>query len=100
MIAGLDSLYNILVANPEIQIEIGSHTDSRGTFADNFNISRVRSDEIAFYLINKGIRAPRLISTGYGEAKLLNYCRDGVLCLEEDHQINNRVEIKVVDLLK
>jgi len=100
MTDGLDSLYTILELNPEIQIEIGSHTDSRGVFGDNYNISRKRSDEIAFYLINKGIRAPRLISTGYGEGKLLNYCRDGVLCLEEDHQVNNRIEIKVVDLMK
>lgn len=96
----LDSLYTILERNPEIQIEIASHTDSRGSFTDNFNISRKRADEIALYLINKGIRAPRLISIGYGEGKLLNYCRDGVLCLEEDHQANNRVEIKVVELMK
>ncbi len=96
----LDSLYTILEMNPELQIEIASHTDSRGSFTDNFNISRKRADEIALYLINKGIRAPRLISIGYGEGKLLNYCRDGVLCLEEDHQANNRIEIKVVDLMK
>ncbi|MDQ3052164.1 MAG: OmpA family protein [Bacteroidota bacterium] len=96
----LDSLYTILEMNPELQIEISSHTDSRGSFTDNYNISHKRSDEIAFYLINKGIRAPRLISTGYGEGKLLNYCRDGVLCLEEDHIVNNRVEIKVIDLMK
>ncbi len=98
--AALDSLYAILELNPELQIEISSHTDSRGSFVDNMNISRKRSDEIAMYLINKGIDPPRLISIGYGEAKLLNYCRDGILCLEEDHQINNRVEIKVIELMK
>lgn len=96
----LDSLYVILEMNPEIQIEIASHTDSRGAAPDNLNLARKRSDEIALYLINKGIRAPRLISTGLGEGKLLNYCKDGVLCLEEDHQVNNRVEIKVLDLMK
>ncbi|MBL0343016.1 MAG: PD40 domain-containing protein [Bacteroidetes bacterium] len=96
----LDSLFTILELNPAIQIEIASHTDSRGSFVDNMNISRKRSDEIAMYLINKGINPPRLISIGYGEGKLLNYCRDGVLCLEEDHQVNNRVEISVIGLLK
>jgi len=96
----LDSLFVILEMNPEIQIEIASHTDSRGAAPENLNLSRKRSDEIALYLINKGIRAPRLISTGFGEGKLLNYCKDGVLCLEEDHQVNNRVEIKVLDLMK
>ena len=34
------------------------------------------------------------------EGKLLNYCRDGVLCLEEDHAVNNRVEIKVLELIR
>lgn len=98
--AALDSLVNILEMNPELQIEIASHTDSRGAFGDNLTISRKRSDEIAMYLINKGINPPRLISVGYGEGKLLNGCRDGILCLEEDHRQNNRVEIKVIDLMR
>ncbi len=96
----LDSLVNLLELNPEIQIEISSHTDSRGAFGDNLMISRQRSDEIAMYIINKGINPPRLISIGYGESKLLNNCRDGILCLEEDHRVNNRVEIKVIDLMR
>ncbi|HMT29571.1 MAG TPA: OmpA family protein [Bacteroidia bacterium] len=96
----LDSLVEILELNPEIQIEIASHTDSKGSFIDNLNLSKKRSDEISLYLINKGINPPRLISIGYGEAKLLNNCRDGILCLEEDHRVNNRVEIKVIDFMK
>ncbi len=96
----LDSLVNVLEMNPELQIEISSHTDSRGAFGDNLTLSRKRSDEIAMYLINKGINPPRLISIGYGEAKLLNGCRDGILCLEEDHRQNNRVEIKVIELMR
>jgi len=96
----LDSLVFILEMNPELQIEISSHTDSRGAFGDNLTLSRKRSDEIAMYLINKGINPPRLISIGYGESKLLNNCRDGILCLEEDHRQNNRVEIKVIDLMR
>lgn len=96
----LDSLVNILEMNPELQIEISSHTDSRGAFGDNLTLSRKRSDEIAMYLINKGINPPRLISIGYGESKLLNGCRDGILCLEEDHRQNNRIEIKVIELMR
>ncbi|OQA11636.1 MAG: Outer membrane porin F precursor [Bacteroidetes bacterium ADurb.Bin397] len=99
-VAALDSLVNLLEINPEIQIEIGCHTDSRGSFTENLSLSRKRSDEIAMYLINKGINAPRIISIGYGEGKLLNYCRDGVLCLEEDHAVNNRVEIKILELIR
>ena len=96
----LDSLYIVLENNPNIQIEIISHTDSRGSYSSNLRVSRKRSDEISIYLIKKGIIPHRLISKGYGERKLLNYCRNGILCLEEDHMINNRVEIKVVDIFK
>jgi outer membrane protein OmpA-like peptidoglycan-associated protein len=97
---GLDSLATLMQLNPEIQVELASHTDSKGMAADNLKISIARSDEMAFYLIGKGITANRIVSMGYGESKLLNNCRDGILCLEEDHRINNRVEVKVVDLLK
>jgi outer membrane protein OmpA-like peptidoglycan-associated protein len=97
---GLDSLYKVLVDNPSIQIEIISHTDSRGSYSSNMRISRKRSDEMSLYLIEKGVSPHRIISKGYGERKLLNYCENGILCLEEDHMINNRVEMKVVDILK
>jgi outer membrane protein OmpA-like peptidoglycan-associated protein/tetratricopeptide (TPR) repeat protein len=96
----LDSLVNVLKLNPELQVEISSHTDSRGPASENLALSRKRADEVVFYLIEKGIDAPRLISLGYGETRLLNNCRDGILCLEEDHLVNNRIEMRVVDLLK
>jgi outer membrane protein OmpA-like peptidoglycan-associated protein len=98
--SGLDSLVVLMVQNPEIQVEIASHTDSKGPAAENLKISIDRSDEMAYYLIGKNIPAIRIVSLGYGESRLLNNCRDGILCLEEDHRINNRVEIKVVDFLK
>ena len=98
--SGLDSLVTIMMLNPELQIEIASHTDSKGAAADNLKISIERSDELSYYLISKGVAANRIISMGYGESRLLNNCRDGILCLEEDHKVNNRVEIKVIDLLK
>lgn len=96
---GLDSLKQVLLLNPELQVEIGSHTDSRGSYSYNMNVSRKRSDELALYLIENGIKAHRIISKGYGESRLLNHCRNGILCLEEDHMVNNRVELKVVDII-
>jgi outer membrane protein OmpA-like peptidoglycan-associated protein/tetratricopeptide (TPR) repeat protein len=96
---GLDSLKQVLLLNPELQVEIGSHTDSRGSYDSNLRVSRERSDELSLYLIENGIKAHRIISKGYGESRLLNHCRNGILCLEEDHMINNRVELKVVDII-
>jgi outer membrane protein OmpA-like peptidoglycan-associated protein len=98
--SGLDSLATLMQQNPEIQVELASHTDSKGAAADNLKLSMARSDEMAFYLISKGISANRIVSLGYGESRLLNNCRDGILCLEEDHRVNNRTEVRVVDLLK
>ncbi len=96
---GLDSLYEIMIYNPELQIEIASHTDSRGSSSSNLEISRKRSDNMSLYLINKGIQPFRIISKGYGEYRLKNQCRNGILCLEEDHMVNNRVEVTVVDII-
>lgn len=91
----LDSLAVVMKQNPELEIEILSHTDSRGSFTDNLALSKRRADLIRDYLIKQGISIARLMPLGYGEGKLLNQCRDGIFCIEEDHVINNRIEIKV-----
>ncbi len=96
----LDSLATILKLNPELQIEIISHTDSRGSFSDNLSLSKQRAETVTAYLVSKGISPSRVFPVGFGEGKLLNNCRDGILCLEEDHQVNNRIEVKVIYLLK
>ena len=38
----------------------------------------------------------RIRAVGYGEAKLLNKCRDKVKCTEEEHQLNRRSEFKII----
>ncbi|HMR45753.1 MAG TPA: OmpA family protein [Bacteroidia bacterium] len=90
----LNKLFNILLENKNIKIELSCHTDSRGAERDNLIISQARADKATAYLIGKGISKDRIISVGYGSQRLLNNCVRGVLCLEEDHQINIRTEIK------
>ncbi len=90
----LDKLFSILQNNPYYRIELSSHTDSRGNDKDNLILSQHRADAAAEYLYAKGIARERVLAVGYGETKLLNECHNGILCLEEDHQINNRIEIK------
>lgn len=92
----LDSLVVILNLNPGLEIELGVHTDSRGSFTDNLSLTKSRADAITAYLVEKGISRSRFVAIGYGEGKLINQCRDGIVCIEEDHQVNNRVEVKVV----
>lgn len=96
----LDVLYQLLNENPRLQVEIGSYTDSRGGDADNIKLTQKRAELVVQFLITSGIKADRLIAKGYGEAKLLNKCVNGILCIEEDHQVNNRIEVTVRNILK
>jgi peptidoglycan-associated lipoprotein len=65
----LDKLVDILNDNPEIKIELSSHTDSVGTHERNMNLSQRRASSSVNYLIKKGIAAERLVAKGYGETK-------------------------------
>lgn len=98
--AVLDTLYALLVENPNIVIELSSHTDSRGGNAYNQELSQARAQSCVDYLIEAGIAATRLEPKGYGEENLLNKCADDVKCTEEEHQINRRTEFRVTGELE
>lgn len=93
----LDRLVKILEDNPEIRIEIGSHTDSRATVEYNQRLSQNRSESVVAYLVGKGIVPSRLVAKGYGESQLINHCADGVDCPEVDHQANRRTVIEILN---
>lgn len=65
----LDSLVILLNENPNITIELGAHTDSKGSDAYNKTLSQRRAEEVVKYLISKGIAADRLTPVGYGEER-------------------------------
>jgi peptidoglycan-associated lipoprotein len=65
----LDNLVETLNDNPNVTIELMSHTDSRGTPADNQELSQKRAQSVVDYLISKGIAADRLQARGYGESQ-------------------------------
>ncbi|NOT75413.1 MAG: OmpA family protein [Cyclobacteriaceae bacterium] len=65
----LDKLYEILIDNPEITIELGSHTDSVDDEAYNQKLSQRRAQSTVDYLIKKGIAPARLVAKGYGESQ-------------------------------
>ena len=65
----LDNLVETLDDNPNVTIELMSHTDSRGTPADNQELSQKRAQSVVDYLISKGIAADRLQAMGYGESQ-------------------------------
>jgi outer membrane protein OmpA-like peptidoglycan-associated protein len=92
----LDNLVNVMSQNPTLRIELSSHTDSRGKDAYNLRLSQQRAEAAVNYLVNKGIEPSRMVAKGYGEARLLNHCGNGVQCSEDEHQANRRTEIKVL----
>jgi peptidoglycan-associated lipoprotein len=65
----LDKLVETLNDNPNIIIELGSHTDSRASDAYNMDLSRRRAQSVVNYLIEKGISRDRLVAKGYGESQ-------------------------------
>lgn len=64
----LDKLVNILNNNPNIVIELSSHTDMIGSETDNALLSQKRAQYVVEYLIEKGIYWDRLFARGYGES--------------------------------
>jgi hypothetical protein len=48
------------------------------------------------YIVSKGIDKARVSGKGYGESKLVNKCKDGVKCSEDEHQQNRRTEFRIV----
>lgn len=94
----LDKLVVLMKKYPSMKIEMRSHTDSRSSAAYNKTLSSNRAKAAVAYLKSKGIKAPRLVAKGYGEDLLVNGCKDGVNCAEEEHQQNRRTEIKILSL--
>ena len=67
-LVSLEKLVEILNDNPNITIEIGSHTDFRGGADYNLELSAKRAKSVVDFLITYGIDQERLTSKGYGES--------------------------------
>jgi outer membrane protein OmpA-like peptidoglycan-associated protein/tetratricopeptide (TPR) repeat protein len=93
----LDNLVAILTDHPTIRIEVSSHTDSRAPSKYNLTLSRKRADAVVAYLVKQGIQRNRMVAIGYGDTRLLNKCEKGEFCTEEQHQVNRRTEIRVLE---
>ena len=91
------TVYKILTDNESIIIEIGSHTDSRGTDLYNETLSQNRAQSVVDYLVSKGIDKKRIKAKGYGEREPIapNQNPDGT-DNPEGRQMNRRTEFRVV----
>lgn len=88
----LDDLVDFLNLNNNLSVEISSHTDARGSDVYNLKLSQDRAKAVVDYLVEKGIKAERLIAQGYGESKLLIPNAQ----TEEEHQKNRRTAFRPI----
>lgn len=96
----LDSILTFLNSNPSVKIEIGVHSDYRGTTLANKDLTRSRALSIMNYFISKGIDSKRLTSVGYGEAKPI-YSEEEISNCPKPvpnglQKTNRRVEYKIL----
>lgn len=92
----LDMLYTTLNQNPNIKIQLNSHTDCQGQDQYNQNLSQKRAQSAIEYLIKKGIDATRLSALGYGETRLAIDCAC-TKCTEDEHQANRRTSFTITE---
>lgn len=118
--AALDSMVTILKDNPQIVIEMASHTDRWGSNEYNLKLSDRRAKSVVDYLIAAGVESSRLRPKGYGKtrpktvtkriARLYPQFKEGDTLTEEfisklekpdqdaADQINRRTEFQVISL--
>ena len=87
----IDKLYDEMVKNPTMKIEVAGHTDNVGDDKVNLNVSQKRANSIKEYLVQKGIAEKRVIAKGYGETSPL---ADNAT--EEGRTRNRRIEIRML----
>ncbi len=92
----LDKIIVLMKMNPTMIIESGSHTDTRGRFEYNLELSEKRSQETVGYLVANGADSDRISGRGYGETMPVNQCLDGVKCAENEHLQNRRTEFVIL----
>lgn len=92
----MDNIVAFMNERPTMKVELGAHSDATGSDSYNKKLSERRAKTCYAYLVSKNVAASRLKYKGYGETQLLNRCKNGVSCTDEEHAINRRMELKVI----
>jgi peptidoglycan-associated lipoprotein len=97
----LETLYQTLIDNPTIIIELAAHTDSRDNDARNQVLSQNRAQSCVNFLVTKGIDPARMVAKGYGESRLrITDAQIKAMKTKEEqeaaHQQNRRTEFRVL----
>ncbi len=86
----LDAATGVATLCQQFSIEIGGHTDTRGSDERNLTLSQDRAEAVRGYLVGKGVPEASLVAKGYGESVPLDPAQN-----EEAYARNRRTEFKV-----
>ena len=93
----LDSLISFMEQNPNVAVEIGGYTDTKGSEDYNLKLAQKRVDACIAYLIKKGINKNRLTGKAYGECCPLEPEEINGEDNPAARERNRRVEYKLVE---
>jgi outer membrane protein OmpA-like peptidoglycan-associated protein len=93
----LSKIASRLIHNSDLKIEISVHSDTRSDIDYAIKITQERADKIKEFLINYGIKEENLTAIGFGDTRILNKCQPFVECTDAEHNVNKRVELKILN---
>jgi|GEM_PF-2313902 len=91
----LEVLAQLMKQYPRLEIQLRSHTDSRGRDDYNLKLSYERALSAQRYLVRRGVESSRITVRGLGELEIRNQCTEGVNCTDAEHRYNRRTEVVV-----
>jgi outer membrane protein OmpA-like peptidoglycan-associated protein len=91
----LDELCKLMLRYPKMEIDLISHTDSRGDAKINLKLSEERASNAKKYMVFRKVEASRINAVGKGDTEPRNNCKRGANCKEEEYKFNRRTEVKV-----
>ncbi|MGG5508198.1 MULTISPECIES: OmpA family protein [unclassified Myroides] len=94
----LMKVVKVMLEHPKLEVDVRSHTDSRGDDMYNMRLSERRAQSTIQWMIQQGVEASRLTGRGYGESQLINHCINGATCTDDEHEVNRRSEFIILNL--
>lgn len=93
----LQPLLDLMNEYPTMVIELSSHTDAQGNDEYNKRLSQRRANSSKKWLTDRNIDPSRIKAIGFGESKILNHCKNGVKCSDNEHRFNRRTEFRILE---
>lgn len=88
----LTEFVELLTVHPDVTVQLGGHTDNRGSAAENLELSKRRVMSVVKFLVSNGIVADRLKPFGFGESRpIMSNATD------EGRAMNRRIEVTVIE---